>query len=247
MEPTFGEKFFDINRFPQLEGILLFGISMNRIGNVQSASKCFEYMEYFIPKIIKPVVGLNVVYSDSLYLYTDASDLASKEKNEPLMHAHKYAFLNLLEKHPQYIHPSFSFSSWAQMLLETKEFFGLFGELKKVYKNDELFQKLVHKDIENKGEITENEENFILEEILMFYLASKGKVRFKNDFINDKQKWVLWCYPGKPLLSEIYLYKKNFFDFSNPQNIYENSFYDLTDKKLYDYTKISIEELENSL
>ena len=89
--------------------------------------------------------------------------------------------------------------------------------------------------------------NFILEEVLLFYLTSKGGVRLKNEFINDKQKWVLWCYPGKALLSEIYLYKKNFFGFENPQNIYENSFYDLTSRKLYDFSKVDLGELENYL
>lgn len=247
MEPGLGEKFFDINKIPQQEGILLFGISMNRIGNTQSAEKCFEYMEYFIPKIIKPVVGLNIVYADSLYLHSadDAQEL--KRKYEPLAHSHKHAFMKLLEKHPQYIQPSFSFVSWSQMLLETKEFFSLFGELKKIYASNEFFQKLVREDVKEKSEYTENEVNFILEEILLFYLTSKGRVRLKNDFINDKQKWVLWCYPGKPLLSEIYLYKKNFFGFENPDNIYENSFYDLTDKKLYDFSKIDLNELENGL
>lgn len=240
------EQIFDINRLPQQEGLLLFAISMSKIGNIQSAEKCFEYMEYFLPKIIKPVVGLNIVYSDSLYFNSTEEAHIVKRKNEPLMHGHKYAFLNILKKHPQYIWPSFSFSSWSQMMLEAKDYFGLFGNLRKIYKSDELFQKLVREDARGKGVLTENEENFILEEILMFYLASKGVTNLKNDFIADKQKWALWCYPGKPLLSEIYLYKKNFFDLHNPQNIYESSFYDLTDKKLYDFSKINIEELKTA-
>lgn len=30
------ENFFDINKLPTSEGILFFGISMNRIGNIQN-------------------------------------------------------------------------------------------------------------------------------------------------------------------------------------------------------------------
>jgi hypothetical protein len=126
------------------------------------------------------------------------------------------------------------------MILEAKDFNGFFGELKKIYKSHGDFQRLVVEDLKDKAEVTENEENFILEEILMFYLASKGRVRLRNDFITDKQKWVLWCYPGKPLLSEIYLYQKNLFDLHHDENVYQNCYYDLTNKKLYDYTKIDI-------
>jgi len=36
-------KFFDINKLPTTEGIFFLGISMSRIGNEQSAQKCFEY------------------------------------------------------------------------------------------------------------------------------------------------------------------------------------------------------------
>lgn len=236
-------KVFDINHFPKTEGILLFGISMSQIGNIQSAEKCFEYMEHFIPKIIKPSIGLNFVYSDGLYFNSTEEAVILKKRYDSLMHSHKYAFINLLEKQPKYIPSSFNFTSWSQMVLEAKEFIRFFSELKKIYKNDKSFQKLVHKDLNNKTDITEHDANFILEEILMFYLTSKGCVRLRNDYLGDKQKWVLWCYPGKPLLSEIYLYKKNFFKLDNVANIYQNSFYDLVDKKLYDYSKIDIEDI----
>jgi hypothetical protein len=204
-------------------------------------------MEGFIPKIVKPAVGLNLIYSESLYLNSSEKSSELKRKFEPLAHSHKYAFQNLLEKHPSYIQPSINFSSWNQMILESKDFYRLFGELKKIYQDDKLLQKLVQIDASGntkKEPFTENKINFILEEILMFYLASKGEIRLRNDFIQDKQKWVLWCYPGKPLLSEIYLYKKNFFNLENSQNIYENAFYDLIEKKLYDFSKIEINDLE---
>lgn len=184
-------------------------------------------MESFIPKIVLPAVGLHIIYADSLYYNSSIKAQKLKQKYEPLAHAHKYAFVRLLEKHPKYVRPSFMFSSWSQLLLEAKEFFGLFGELKKIYQNDPLFQKFVAEDSGRWGKITDNKANFILEETLLFYLVSKGRVRLRNDFIHDAQKWVLWCYPGKPLFSEIYLYKKNFFNFHNPENVYENSFYDL--------------------
>ncbi len=234
-------EFYDINKMPKQEGLLVFGISMSRIANSQSAKKCFAHMENFIPKILYPMVGLVFLYSDSLYLYSDEKAGVLKKRFQNLIHSHKNEFSKILKKHPLRIPKSFSYLAWNQLILESKEFFEYFSKLQRIYKEDKKFQEYVKTDIGNKKPM-ENEINFILEEILVFYLISKGRVRLYNDYIQDKQKWILQCYPGKPLKSEVYLFQKNFFKLSNPQNIYENSFYDLEDKKLYDYNKIDLED-----
>lgn len=236
------ENFFDINRVPKQAGLLLFGISLSRISNAQSAEKCFEYMQGFIPKIVKPEVGLNLIYSDGLYMNSSEKAKDLKKKFEPLIHAHKYGFIKLLEKNPIYVQRSFNFVTWTNMILESKEFFNYLSDLKKIYEEDDVFKALVKKDVES-DRPNEEEIEFILEEILMFYLTSKGKIRLKNEFVQEKHKWILWCYPGKPLYSEVYLYNKNFFKLDNPGNVYQNSFYDLESKKLYDHTKIKVEDL----
>ena len=127
------------------------------------------------------------------------------------------------------------------MILESKEFFDYFGKLQKIYREDKKFKEYVQKDI-GKKKPNQNEVNFILEEILVFYLISKGRTRLYNDYVQDKQKWILQCYPGKPLNSEIYLFQKNFFKLDNPQNVYQNSFYDLEEKKLYNYKNLDIDQ-----
>jgi hypothetical protein len=233
-------KLFDINKFPKQEGLLVFGISMSRIGNAQSAKKCFEYMEGFIPKILYPVVGLVFLYADSLYLYSDEKAVVLKNKYQNLIHSHKNEFIKILKKHPSRIPKSISYLAWNQLILESKEFFDYLGNVKKWYKEDKKLQDYVKKDI-GKIKPLQNEVDFILEEILIFYLISKGKIRLYNDYVQDKQKWILGCYPGKPLMSEIYLFQKNPFNLSNKQNIYENSFYDLEERKLYDYEKIDLD------
>ncbi len=239
------KKFFDIHKFPKQEGILLFGISMNKVDNVQGAKKCFEYMKHFIPKVIQPTVGLNFVYSDSLYYNSEEKASVLKKRYQATSHSHKFGFMKLLKKNPIYIPNSFSFKNFSQMVLESKVYLTYLEKLKKIYETDKTFQEYVAKDIGKKvGEPNTNQTNFILEEILMFYLVSKGKVRLQNDYIQDKQKWVLWCYPGKPLFSEIYVYQKNFFNLSNEINTYENSYYDLENSILYDYTKIDLSTFE---
>jgi len=237
--------FFDINKLPKKEGILVFGISMSRIGNEQSAKKCFRYMESFIPKVLIPAVGLNMIYADNLYFYSDEKASKLKIKFQALASSHKYEFLKILKKHTEYIPKSFSFSTWSQILLESKEFTDYLGRLQKQYLKDKEFQKYVKEDIKSMGKKPGKQQvNFILEEILVLYLISKGKIRLVNDYVQDKEKWVLNCYPGKPLKSEIYLFQKNIFKLSNPKNTYENSYYDLEEKKLYDFTRVNLKSIK---
>ncbi len=103
-------KFFDINKFPSSEGLLIFPISMSRISNSQNAKKCFEYMKIFSPsKIIKPLVGLNFIYTDLLYFNSINKKSELKNKLLPLIISHKNEFLKILSKNPLFIQKAFSF------------------------------------------------------------------------------------------------------------------------------------------
>ncbi len=239
-------KFFDINNFPVHEGILVFPISMSKISNSQSALENFKFVEFFIKKIRKPVVGANFIYSDYLYFNSNEKASVLKAKFLPLILSHKNNFFNILKRHPWYIEKSFSFTTFNQIVLDCRKFMMYLGELKKIYSNDDEFKMWLNKDFINtkKDVLDENQVNFFLEEILLFYLIAKGKVRLLNEYIQDHQKWVLICYPGKPLYSEVYLFQKNFFRLENRDNIYENCYYDLSDKKLYDYTRVELENIK---
>ena len=186
-------QFFDINKLPPEEGILVFPISMSRISNAQSAKDCWEYMKIFSPeKIIRPLVGVNFIYSDLLYF--NSSEEAAKLKNKfiQLMLAHKHEFLKILNKNPFYIAKAFMFTSWSQMILDCKEYTTYLGLLKKFYKKDKQFQAYVEEDAKFMGKkLDENQVNFILEETLFVYLIAKGKVALKNDYIQGHEKWIL--------------------------------------------------------
>ena len=238
-------QFFDINKFPAKEGMLIFGISMSKIPNSQTAKRCFEYIQYMVKKVRYPYVGLAFLYSDNLYLYESGDSAKLNKKFQYLIIIHKNEFKNIINKNPWYIRDSFSYISWNQALLESKDFINYFVQLKKIYDKDKTFQKYINEDIKKSGKkISQNNVLFILEEILVFYLVSKGEIKLHNKYLNGKEKWVLWCYPGKPLKSEIYLYKKNFFKLENKNNVYQNSYYDLDGKKLYDYSKINLESIK---
>lgn len=235
-------EFFDINKFPAKEGILFFGISMSRIETGQSAKKYIEYIDKdLISKIQKPVVGANFIYSDNLYLYSSGKASKLKRKHQSQIEGHKGNMMNILNKNKWYIQKSFSFSTWNQLLLECKNFTIHLDKIVRLYKKDKNFKKFVNKDIKNVGKRV-NQDNvlFILEESLIFYLVTKGQVGLSNDYIDNKQKWILNCYPGKPLYTGAYLYQKNPLRLSNPKNKYENCFYDLEEKKLYDFDNMDL-------
>ena len=240
-------EFFDINKLPLEKGILVFPISMSRISTSQNAKSCWEHLRIFSPdKIIKPLVGLNIIYSDFLYLYSDEKASELKSKFSQLVINHKNEFNKIINKNKFYIQQAFSFTTWNQLYLECKEFTSYFGDLKQIYRKDKKFQKYIQDDLKSakKQKLDENQLNFFLEEILMSYLITKGKVRLQNEFVRDQQKWVLYCYPGKPLKSQIYLFQQNFFKLNNPTNDYQAAFYDLEEKKLYDFNRVDLETID---
>ena len=229
--------------------MLLFGISISKINSSQSAKKCFSYIDELVHKIHYPRVGLTFIYSDTLYLQNqdiqkkDYKTINKKLKNSIL--GHKTEFTKILDKNKWYIQDSFNYITWNQTILESENFEKYLHKLRKIYDEDKKFKDYVKKDIKKfKDKINNSNIDYILEEILVFYLATKGKIKFPNKYINGKEKWVLWCYPGKPLKSEIYLYQQNFFKLQNKENPYENCYYDLEDKKLYNYNNIDLETLE---
>jgi hypothetical protein len=87
---------------------------------------------------------------------------------------HKNAFLNLIIKNWEkfQIRQAFSFQVWNQLYLDYKgsNFTDDFQKLKKIYNNDEYFQKLIQDDTSFCGrELTIEQIDFFLEEFLLMY------------------------------------------------------------------------------
>ncbi len=239
-------KFYDINKFPTTEGILLLGISMNRIGNTQSPKKCFEHLKHLASKIQHTDgIGMVILYGDYLYFNSDEPANKLRDRFQSLMISHKNALLNLLKKDRKWTHKAFSFSTFGQMLLDNSGAYQkTYVAVNNLYSNDAVFRRYVEEDCKPTGhDVGEREARFILEEITMFYLSQKGTFHIGNSFVTDSEKnWILQAYPGKYLKSEVYLFKKNPLNLSNPKNQYENCFYDLEDKILYDYSRVELDK-----
>lgn len=237
--------FYDINKLPSEKGLLLFGLSMNRLFRGQSPEECVEYIRHFhTAKVSKPLIGLNFIYSDFLYLYSEkpAPELKDSFMNQTI--SHKNGIQKLLEKNNLdfQIQHAFNYMVWNQLYVGTRDFQLLFNSLKKIYESDEKFQKYIKEDSEKYGrEMNENQVNFLLEEILMLYLLTKNQVKLPNEYIEGQQKWILFCYPGRPLKSTVYLYQLNPFKLNWSENPYQNAHFDLEAKQLVDFDRVDLE------
>ncbi len=67
----------------------------------------------------------------------------------------------------------------------------------------------------------------------------KGQIKLPNEFIQGREKWVLFCYPGNAIKSFIYLFQKNFFKLPQVQK-YEGQ-YNLETKKFIDFHNVDLE------
>ncbi len=237
--------FFDINKLPPEKGLLLFGLSMNKLFLRQSPENCIKDIRHFhTAKVSKPLVGLNFIYSDFLYLYSDKPASELKHSFMTQMISHKNGVQSILEKNNLdfQIQHAFNYMAWSQLYVGTKNFDNFFSTLKKIYAEDQLFQKYIKEDCDTYGrEMGDNQVNFFLEETLMFYLLTKNEVKLPNEYIEGQQKWILFCYPGRPLKGTAYLYQLNPFNLDWKDNPYQNCYFDLEAKQLIDFARVDLE------
>jgi hypothetical protein len=233
-------EFYDINKFPAKKGILVFGISMPFIDKKQSPKNLFNTASPLTYKIRMSGVGDIMVYSDGLYMHSDEKSAILKKKFQKQMEEHKEAYLKIIKKDIFLIPSAFTFTTWSQLILNCPKFQCQFDKIKKIYKEDDQFQKLVMLDISSaEKKVGQNTINYILEEILLDYLVAKGRVRLQNDYVQDKEEWILNCYNGKPHRSHVYIHQKNLLKIES-DNIYQNSWYDLDNKKLYEFDRLDL-------
>ena len=237
--------FFDFSKLPSEKGILLFPLSISKLRHRQNAENCIKDLYNFYPsKMSKPLIGVNFVYSDFLYFYSNkpAPELKQTFMNQVI--EHKNATQKIVKKNQVdfQIQHAFSFLVWNQLYVGTNDFNKLFEQVKKIYESDTTFQKYVQQDCDIYGrDMEENQVNFFLEESLLFYLINKGEVKLPNEYIENNQKWILLCYPGRPLKSIVYLSQLNPFKLEWTENPYQNAFYDLEAKQLVEYDRVDLE------
>lgn len=240
-------QFFDINKLPKEPGIMYYCLSMPLLTTTQSPQDCYDSDVDLIKKLQVSNCGAQVVYTDGLYLYSDEKAVDLKLKHQKLIEEHKRGWMNLILKNLYLIPSGFAFMTWSQLLLETPFFCSEFIKLKEIYESDSKFSNYVKADIVSTGrEVSGNTIGYMLEEILADYLVVKGQVHLPNDYTKGKEEWILNCYHGKPHRSYMYLLQKNLLGVDNLKNIYQNCWYDLIVKKLYEFERLDIDTFDFS-
>lgn len=235
-------KFFDINKFPKDWGIIVFPISMSRISNAQSSRECINALDFFLDKIQTTKIGVNFFYTEGLYMNLEKEAYATKNKFAQDSINHMGGVKKLIAKnHRKFqIESAFHFDSWFQMYLSHNDFFSIFKKIKKFYDTDPDFQKYIALDAkELNKDLTEEQINFYLEEHFFAYLLLNRQLKLQNDFVQNREKWILQVYPGKPPLGQIYLYQKDPLNINKDANPYKGM-YNLVEKVFIDYNKVDL-------
>lgn len=155
----------------------------------QSAEECMEYIKHFSPsKIAEPKIGLNMIYSDFLYMNSHERADTLKQKFMSMVLKHKNGFQKLLAKEWDrfQIQHAFSYEVWNQLYLSySGDFSSDFHDIKKWYHEDVEFQRHLEDDAKHcaERELSENQIKFFLEEHFMLYLVSKKQIILPNEYV----------------------------------------------------------------
>jgi hypothetical protein len=235
-------EFFDVNKFPRSPGIFYFALSMPLLNNIQHPKELYAADEHIISKICVSNTGVQVVYTDNLYLYSDEPAADLKLKHQKMIEVHKQGWLKLIRQNVYMVPKAFTFMTWNQLQLDCANFTEYLAKFRRIYDNDSQLRNYVEADIRGTGRsVTRNSVGYMLEEILLDYLVMKGQVRLRNDYTMDAEEWILNTYHGKPHRAHIYLHQQNYFQFDNSKNIFQNSWYDVLNRKLYDFDRLDID------
>jgi hypothetical protein len=235
-------EFFDVNKFPRSPGIFYFALSMPLLNNVQHPKELYASDEHIISKICVSNTGVQVVYTDNLYLYSDEPAADLKLKHQKMIEVHKQGWLKLIKQNVYMVPNAFTFMTWNQLQLDCANFTEYLAKFRQIYERDTKLQTYLEADIRGAGRsVTRNSVGYMLEEILLDYLVMKGQVRLRNDYTMDREEWILNTYHGKPHRSHIWLHQQNYFQFDNSKNIFQNSWYDVLNRKLYDFDRLDID------
>lgn len=237
------QELFDINKFPPTWGMLVFPISMSRIETAQAPNAYEEHLKFFTKKVQTPQIGVHFFYTEGLYMNTEENAFETKNAFIQKMVNHRNGVKKFLKKNliEFQIQNAYTFESWFQMCLGSSDFVSIVAQALRLAEEDAMFKKLLEEDAQYIGrELTARQLQFFIEEFVFSYLLVYGQIEISNPYIQNKEEWLLLCYPGKPFRSQIYFVQKNICKFIKKEKSYIGH-YDLSEKKYYDFLKINIE------
>lgn len=236
-------QFHDINKLPKEWGIIVFPISMSRIGNAQSPTACLETLAFFTNKVSANRGGVHFLYTEGLYMNLEKDAWETKNRFSQSAVNHMRGIKRLVAKnYKKYqIDSAFSFTSWFQMYLSHPSFFQIYKATENLYKTDKKFREAIAQDAkEQKRRLDPQQLSFYLEEHTLSYLLLNRQIEIANDFVHGREEWVLLTYPGRPPRGQIYLYQKDPLHLNKDVNPYKGQ-YDTQSRRFIDYRNVDLE------
>lgn len=227
-------KLRDISRLPT-DGYVVFPLSMSRISNAQNPEECYRWLQFFEKKI--QMYGLDAVflYTNGLYYNNDDSALSVRKKTNGQMISHSNAVRKLVIKKRQYMPQAMHFIPWDYIILNSSEYDQYYNVLKQLDKNDPEFHKAILEDLKDRKE-SEANLSFFIEELTVTHLIRQKLIEFPKTLVK-KDNFRLIVYPGPPLKSDIYQWKKKVL----PQNKdfpFYASHYDIESEVIYNFDEL---------
>jgi hypothetical protein len=217
---------------------------MSRIANAQSPKECGAALEWFLTKISINRVGANFIYSEGLYMNFERDAYKTKNNFAKTATSHMQGVKKFVKKNYNkfQIDSAFHFDSWFQMYLSNQNFFDAMKFISDLYKKDKEFQRQIQRDAKEQGrKLNERQITFYIEEHTFAYLLLNDKIFLQNDFVNERQRWVLLAYPGKAPRGLIYLLQQDPMHINaESQNPYKGQ-YNLLEKNFIDYSRVDLE------
>lgn len=230
-----GPKFYDIKRVPG-NGKLVLPLSMSRLHTGQSAKAIFEFIQFFLAKCETHSIDVILVYTNGLYCNSNEIAHTVRRRTVAQMMEHKRRILALLCKQKIISPTAIHFELMDNLILKDSSFIEKFVKLKKLYNENLLFQSLVDDMSVETATATVSDAgvDFILEETLVSYLIREKLVPLPQ-VLSNTEAWQLLCYPGSPVLADVYLYDASIFRTS--QNGFIHSFDQKCRHSIYDISQ----------
>ncbi|MEI9966863.1 MAG: hypothetical protein WDN67_04540 [Candidatus Moraniibacteriota bacterium] len=196
---------FDINRI-QEDGYLILPLSMSRLATGQNAEFCYSVLEEFVKKIETFSNDVVLLYTNGLYFNSEEVSFENRKKTTKQALAHILEFRNIIEKKKRFIPGAIHYLPIDYVLFNSPHFKTFFDKLKALESEDPEFKRLLIEDSRDKRD-TEANINFLLEEIAVAHILRQKLVELPRTLVKS-DSWRLIAYPGKPLFSDIYQWKK---------------------------------------
>lgn len=238
------EKDGNLKEFPNQPGLIIFPISMAKINDEQSPEKIFNFI---VEKILRKLwkgepISILILYS--VFFYKKYGMQINNIEN--LAKEHEFKLKKLISSVPYLEKSAYTYMDWEELIenhLNKEKFQTYLNFLSQYITKNETFENCLKLDLQRLQKEDTNENRlFLLEETVILHMILKEDTfKFKDNFTQNKNKWIILMYAGPALKLYAFLHQNDLFNLNkNSKNIFQDTFYDFKSEFLYQYNKIDI-------